>query len=78
MAGFAEWCAGHGLADLAAIEPVHVAAYVEQLQTRLSAPSVKQHLAAELSAPASQPSFAPEIRPKGTLGIPLAARVAFV
>jgi site-specific recombinase XerD len=40
---------GPGL-TLAAIEPVHVAAYVEQLQQRadkpLSAPSVKQHLAA--------------------------------
>jgi len=44
--GFALWCAGHGLEDLAGIEPVHVAAYIEQLQRRLSAPSVKQHLAA--------------------------------
>lgn len=45
-AQFSDWCAGHGLVDLATIEPVHVAAYVETLQTRLSAPSVKQHLAA--------------------------------
>ena len=44
--GFAAWCAGHGLKDLLAIEPVHVAAYIEELQRRLSAPSVKQHLAA--------------------------------
>ena len=43
---FATWCEAHGLHDLAAIEPVHVAAYIEQLQQRLSAPSVKQHLAA--------------------------------
>lgn len=43
---FSAWCAEHGLVDLAAIEPVHVAAYVETLQARLSAPSVKQHLAA--------------------------------
>lgn len=43
---FAAWCETHGLHDLASIEPVHVAAYIEQLQQRLSAPSVKQHLAA--------------------------------
>ena len=43
---FAAWCASHGLHTLAGIEPVHVAAYIEQLQQRLSAPSVKQHLAA--------------------------------
>jgi site-specific recombinase XerD len=43
---FAAWCEVHGLHDLAGIEPVHVAAYIEQLQQRLSAPSVKQHLAA--------------------------------
>ncbi|MDM0037334.1 tyrosine-type recombinase/integrase [Variovorax sp. J22P271] len=46
VAGFATWCGEHGLQDLASIGPVHVAAYVEQLQARLSAPSVKQHLAA--------------------------------
>ena len=43
---FSAWCDGHGLRELAGIEPVHVAAYIEQLQARLSAPSVKQHLAA--------------------------------
>ena len=43
---FAAWCEAHGLHDLAGIEPVYVATYVEQLQLRLSAPSVKQHLAA--------------------------------
>lgn len=43
---FAAWCGEHGLHELARIGPVHVAAYVEQLQARLSAPSVKQHLAA--------------------------------
>jgi site-specific recombinase XerD len=43
---FDAWCASAGLADLGTIEPVHVAAYVEQLQTRLAAPSVKVHLAA--------------------------------
>lgn len=45
-ADFSAWCSEHGLADLAAIGPVHVAAYVETLQARLSAPSVKLHLAA--------------------------------
>lgn len=43
---FSAWCGEHGLADLTMIGPVHVAAYVETLQARLSAPSVKQHLAA--------------------------------
>ena len=43
---FAAWCESHGLHDLADIEPVYVATYVEQLHLRLSAPSVKQHLAA--------------------------------
>jgi len=46
VSDFSAWCTGHGLKDLAAIEPVHVAAYIEALQLRLSPPSVKQHLAA--------------------------------
>lgn len=45
-AEFAAWCAQAELYDLQDIEPVHVAAYVETLQLRLAAPSVKQHLAA--------------------------------
>jgi site-specific recombinase XerD len=43
---FAAWCADMQLGGLPDIEPVHVAAYVEGLQARLAAPSVKQHLAA--------------------------------
>jgi site-specific recombinase XerC len=43
---FAAWCDQAGLTGLRDIEPVHVAAYVETLQRRLAAPSVKQHLAA--------------------------------
>ena len=43
---FGAWCAERGLDDLRAIEPVHVAAYVEGLQARMSAPSVKLQLAA--------------------------------
>ena len=37
---FAAWCDQNGLQALRAIEPVHVAAYVESLLMRLSAPSV--------------------------------------
>ena len=43
---FAGWCEANGLTELSDIEPVHVAAYIEILWQRLSAPSVKQHLAA--------------------------------
>ncbi|MCK0509557.1 tyrosine-type recombinase/integrase [Aromatoleum buckelii] len=47
VVGFAAWCEQEAqITVLRDIEPVHVAAYVETLQTRLSAPSVKQHLAA--------------------------------
>src|SRR5271168_1983952 len=43
---FAVWCEENDLRELADIEPMHVAAYIEALQLRLAAPSVKQHLAA--------------------------------
>ena len=46
VGGFAAWCAQNGLRELVDIEPVHVAAYVEQLQGHLAAPSVKLYLAA--------------------------------
>ncbi len=42
---FLVWADGRGL-TLKAIDPLAVAAYVEQLKRRLAAPSVKQHLAA--------------------------------
>jgi site-specific recombinase XerD len=42
---FAAWCERNQLTELRDIEPVHVAAYIEALQVRLAAPSVKQHLA---------------------------------
>ena len=42
---FAAWCERRGLI-LDQVEPMVVAAYVEQLSGALSAPSVKQHLAA--------------------------------
>ena len=43
---FASWCNNKGLSTLQNVRPVHVAAYVEDLQKQLAAPSVKQHLAA--------------------------------
>ena len=43
---FSLWCEAHGLGELTAVAPVHVAAYVEEMQLTLSRPSIKQHLAA--------------------------------
>src|SRR4051812_39993013 len=45
VAQFARWCEQRRL-TLRAIEPIAVAAYIEQLKGRLAPPSVKQHLAA--------------------------------
>jgi site-specific recombinase XerD len=42
----AEWCEASDLRELQDIEPIHIAAYIETLRLQLSAPSVKQHLAA--------------------------------
>jgi site-specific recombinase XerD len=42
---FSAWCGNNGLTELQEIEPVHVATYIETLQARLGAPSVKLHLA---------------------------------
>ena len=42
---FLAWCQHSGL-TLTGIEPVHVAAYIEQLTRSKAAPTVKQHLAA--------------------------------
>ncbi len=42
---FGRWCDGSGLA-LAALRPLHVAAYIEQLGEVLAKPTVKLHLAA--------------------------------
>jgi site-specific recombinase XerD len=42
---FFAWCEQHGLA-LPAVQPVHVATYIEGIGRELSAPSVKQQLAA--------------------------------
>ena len=43
---FAAWCEARGLAHLRDVQPVHVAAYIEELQQRIAAPSVKLQLAA--------------------------------
>jgi integrase/recombinase XerD len=43
---FFVWLEQHGIAALADIEPLHVAAYIEQRQRAMAKPTVKQHLAA--------------------------------
>jgi site-specific recombinase XerD len=43
---FSNWCEAQNFTEIVDIEPLHVAAYVEQLGQRLAKPSVKQHLAA--------------------------------
>jgi site-specific recombinase XerD len=43
---FCAWLDGRGVRDLAQVNPVLLAAYIEELGTRFSKPTVKQHLAA--------------------------------
>jgi len=43
---FFAWCEHHQLGELADIEPLHVAAYIEALGKNFEKPTVKQHLAA--------------------------------
>jgi integrase/recombinase XerC len=43
---FLAWCESAGVASVADVRPLHVAAYVEQLGRERSAPTVKQRLAA--------------------------------
>jgi site-specific recombinase XerC len=43
---FLAWCASAGVASIAAVQPVHVAAWIEASTRELAAPSVKQRLAA--------------------------------
>jgi site-specific recombinase XerC len=43
---FFAWCDEHRIGQLADIEPLHVAAYIETMQSGFEKPSVKQHLAA--------------------------------
>jgi site-specific recombinase XerD len=46
VSDFFAWCEQAELSTLALLQPVHVAAYIEQLSQTRAAPSVKQHLAA--------------------------------
>src|SRR5277367_3975366 len=45
VADFLAWCERAGVASIAAVQPLHVATYIEQLTNELSAPTVKQRLA---------------------------------
>ncbi|MGJ5813619.1 tyrosine-type recombinase/integrase [Paludibaculum fermentans] len=42
---FLDWCQARGMTAISDVKPVHVAAYIEQLQEKMKASSVKQHLA---------------------------------
>ena len=42
---FLSWCSLHGVSSIAAVQPLHVAAWIEQLGRAVSAPTVKQRLA---------------------------------
>ena len=46
VVAFATWCEQHNVADLKSVRPVHIATYIEELGTRIAAPSVKLQLAA--------------------------------
>ncbi|MDP1028784.1 tyrosine-type recombinase/integrase [Sphingomonas sp. KR1UV-12] len=43
---FLDWCAARGVTALAQIQPLHVAAWIEELGRTVSVPTVKQRLAA--------------------------------
>jgi integrase/recombinase XerC len=43
---FLAWCERAGVASIADVKPLHVAAYIEQLGRERTAPTVKQRLAA--------------------------------
>ena len=42
---FLRWCEGRGITRIEDVQPVHVAAYIEELGKVRKAPTVKQHLA---------------------------------
>jgi integrase len=48
---FSSWCEAQNFTQILDIEPLHVAAYIEQLTARLAKPSVKQHPAAPVRGP---------------------------
>jgi site-specific recombinase XerD len=43
---FAVWCELQSLRELAGVQPIHIAAYIQTIKSRYAAPTVKQHLAA--------------------------------
>src|SRR5882724_3789150 len=43
---FVAWCASAGVASIGAVQPVHVASWIEAATREIAAPSVKQRLAA--------------------------------
>src|SRR3954453_4014872 len=54
VGAFCAWLEAHGIPSIAAVGSIHVAAYVEDLGHRHSAPTVKQHLAAIRCSPGSE------------------------
>lgn len=42
---FLRWCEDRGIREMAEIQPMHVAAYIESLEAEYSKPTIKQHLA---------------------------------
>jgi site-specific recombinase XerC len=46
VAEFLDWCAAAGVVSIEAVRPLHVAAWIEGQTRQLSAPTVKQQLAA--------------------------------
>ena len=46
VAEFLAWCDKYGVTSIAAVQPLHVATWIEQQTQTLAAPSVKQRLAA--------------------------------
>src|ERR1700710_1732836 len=46
VADFLAWCEEHGMVSIAAVQPLHIAAWVEQLTRTHAAPTAKLRLAA--------------------------------
>jgi site-specific recombinase XerD len=51
---FCAWLEAHGVPSIAAVGSIHVAAYIQNLGHRQSAPTVKQHLATIRCFPGSE------------------------
>lgn len=41
VASLVAWCERHGMSELRAVRPTHIATYIEELQATLAAPSIK-------------------------------------